>query len=105
MGLGLGLGLGIIIVSRLSLTEGEGRSDDDDDALGGVGDALRGGGGLLDGERGELVVQVEVESRGDEVGGDHRVGLEEVDELAELGTLLLRVRVRGRGRGRVRGRD
>jgi len=71
-----------------TLAEDNCHADDDDDALGGVGDGLGDGAGLLEGHGGELVVAVEPEAGGDEVGGDDGVGLEELDELGELGALL-----------------
>ena len=70
------------------LAEDDGHADDDDDALGGVGDGLGDGTGLLEGHGGELVVAVEPKAGGDEVGGNDGVGLEDLDELTELGSLL-----------------
>ena len=70
------------------LAEDDGHADDDDDALGGVGDGLGDGAGLLEGHGGELVVAVEPKAGGDEVGGNDGVGLEDLDELTELGSLL-----------------
>mmetsp|Transcript_44701 Transcript_44701/g.148198 ORF Transcript_44701/g.148198 Transcript_44701/m.148198 type:complete len:243 (+) Transcript_44701:236-964(+) len=58
-------------------------ADNDDDALGRVCDGLGGGRGLLDGEGGELVVEVEVEPRGDEVARERLARLEQLDERAE----------------------
>ena len=69
------------------LAEGEGDADDDDGALGGVCDGLGGGGGLLDREGGKLVVEVEVEARGDEVAAQDGRLLEERSEVAEAARL------------------
>eukprot|EP00965_Chrysotila_dentata_P246202 6207018-Pleurochrysis_carterae.AAC.1 len=49
-----------------------------------AGPGLRDGVGLLDGERGEFIVEVEVEARGDQVGRDDRVALGQLDEAAPL---------------------
>jgi len=65
------------------LAECDGDAHDDDDALGRVGDRLGGGRRLGDGERRELVVQVEVEAGGDEVVAQHRRLFEDAHEVAE----------------------
>merc|ERR1719343_561347 len=64
-------------------SQDQGDSDNDDDALGGVGDGLRDGSGLLEGEGGALVVPVEPQSGGNEVLPDGGGGLDGLDELSE----------------------
>ena len=51
---------------REGLAEDEGDADDDDDALGGVGDRLGDGVGLLDRQGGELVVTAEYVAKGEQ---------------------------------------
>ena len=64
------------------LAHHDSHADDDDDALGGVGDGLGHGAGLLEGHRGELVVAVEPEAGHDHVELDGRVGLPRGAELS-----------------------
>mmetsp|Transcript_14016 Transcript_14016/g.38566 ORF Transcript_14016/g.38566 Transcript_14016/m.38566 type:complete len:433 (-) Transcript_14016:3-1301(-) len=67
-----------------ALAHDNGDADDDDDALGGVGDGLRHGVGLLDGHGGQLVVAIEPQAGVDQVHEHDVARLAKRHEFAEL---------------------
>lgn len=69
-------------------TENQGDTDNDDHALGGVGNGLGDGVGLLESHGGKFVVPVEVKTRGNQVHPDGGRGLGQVDEFSETRTFL-----------------